>query len=342
MPRPRPPYLQREIDRHGKLKWYVRVRPNPRIRIHGEYGTPEFMAAYHAAINGENKQPKAAASGTLKWLIEQYRKSTDWLDLAHSTRRNRDNIFFQIIRKAGDKPYKLITRNIVIASRDERAPTPAQARNFLKAMTGLFKWAVEAQFLAENPCAGVRYPKLKNTEGFAVWTEEDVERYERQWPLGTKERVWLDVLLYTGLRRGDAVRLGRQHIRDGIATLKTEKSGYQIEVSLPILPVLQKTLDAGPTSDLAFICGDKGQPLTKESFGNSFRAACNTAGIKKSAHGVRKISATRAANAGATVAQLKALFGWTDDVMPSLYTRSADRRKLALDAISKLDLRNKK
>jgi len=57
---------------------------------------------------------------------------------------------------------------------------------------------------------------------------------------------------------------------------------------------------------------------------------------------VRKISATRAANAGVTVAQLKALFGWTNDVMPSLYTLSADHHKLALDAIGKLDLRNKK
>ena len=148
--------------------------------------------------------------------------------------------------------------------------------------------------------------------------------------------------LYTGLRRGDAVRIGRQHVRNGIATLKTEKSGFRTEVTLPILPVLQKTLDAGPTRDLAFICGGKGQPLAKESFGNCFREACNAAGIKKSAHGIRKMSATRAANTGATVARLKALFGWTDDMMPSLYTRSADRRKLALDAIGKLDSGNRK
>ncbi|WP_420354694.1 hypothetical protein [Bartonella choladocola] len=55
--------------------------------------------------------------------------------------------------------------------------------------------------------------------------------------------------------------------------------------------------------------------MTEETFGNYFRAACNSAGVLKLAHGVRKISATRAANAGATVAELKALFGWTDDVI---------------------------
>ena len=39
--------------------------------------------------------------------------------------------------------------------------------------------------------------------------------------------MWLDVLLFTGLRRGDAVILGRQHVRDGVATLRTEKSRGQ-------------------------------------------------------------------------------------------------------------------
>ena len=71
-----------------------------------------------------------------------------------------------------------------------------------------------------------------------------------------------------------------------------------------------------PTSDLAIILGSEGKPLTKKTFGNYFRAACNKTGVHKSAHSLRKISATRAANAGANVVELKALFGWTDDVMP--------------------------
>jgi integrase len=150
------------------------------------------------------------------------------------------------------------------------------------------------------------------------------------------KRVWLDVLLYTGLRRGDAVRLGRQHVRDGVATIKTEKSQGEIEVSLPILPVLAETLAHGPTGDLAFICGEHGGPLTKESFGNLFKDACKAAGVPGSAHGVRKIAATRAANAGATVAQLEAIFGWVGGTMAAHYTRSADRRRLAAQAMGGL------
>ena len=144
---------------------------------------------------------------------------------------------------------------------------------------------------------------------------------------------WLDVLLYTGLRRGDAVRLGRPHVRDGVATIKTEKSKFTVEVTLPILPVLAETLAAGPCGDLTFIAGVSGRPFTKESFGNDFKDACKAAGAPGSAHGVRKIAATRAANAGATVAQLEAIFGWSGGTMASHYTRKADRKRLATGAM---------
>ncbi|WP_336743173.1 tyrosine-type recombinase/integrase [Aureimonas altamirensis] len=137
----------------------------------------------------------------------------------------------------------------------------------------------------------------------------DVSRYEARWPIGTKERVWLDVLLYTGLRRGDAVRLGPQHVTDGIAVIKTEKSGFTVEVTIPLLSTLVETLDAGPIAQDAYICGDRGTALTKESFENVFREACRAAKVEKSAHGLRKMGATRAANAGATVAELEAIFG---------------------------------
>jgi integrase len=125
-------------------------------------------------------------------------------------------------------------------------------------------------------------------------------------------------------------------VRDGIGTIKTEKSGFTIAVTLPILPVLARTIEAGLCGDLTYIAGESRQPFTKESFGNAFRAACRAAGVPGSAHGVRKIAATRAANAGATVAQLEAIFGWVGGAMASHYTRSADRERLAKEAMHKL------
>jgi integrase len=259
------------------------------------------------------------------------------MELSQATRRNRENHFRQVIKSAGHQPYKAITQAVIVSGKDRRAHTPAQARNFLDAMRGLFKWAKSAQHVPVDPTEGVANPKRRKGAGFPVWTEADIEAYYKRWPLGTKERVWLDVLLFTGLRRGDAVVIGRQHVRDGAATLRTEKSQGQITVTLPILPVLQRTLDAGPIGELAFICGARGRSFTKESFGTAFKDACIAAGIpNKSAHGCRKIGATRAAENGATVPELNAIFGWSGTAMASLYTQAADRKRLASQAITKL------
>jgi integrase len=234
------------------------------------------------------------------------------------------------------KRFAQVTIETIVAGRERRAHTPSQARHFLDAMRSVFRWAFDAKITQTDPTASVRNPLRKKSPGFKMWTEEEMDAYESRWPIGTRQRVWLDVLAYTGLRRGDAVRLGRQHVRNDVATLKTEKSGFTVTVTLPILPILSRTLEAGPCGDLTFIVGANGKPLTKEGFGNAFREACNEAGVTGSAHGVRKIAATRAAENGATVATLEAIFGWHGGAMASHYTREANRVRLAKEGMHKL------
>ncbi|CAM5421107.1 Tyrosine recombinase XerC [Aquamicrobium terrae] len=334
MPKKLPQFVHAERTRHGKLVFYFRRGKGLRTRL-PSIDAPEFEPEYTALLAGlASKTKKTAGSGTLEWLITRYRETTAYRGLSAATRKQRDNIFKGIVAKSGHAAYKNISRKTIVDGRERRASTPAQARNFLDAMRGLFRWALEAEMVPVDPTVGVNNPRRPKGSGFAAWTEDDVLAYEERWPAGTKERVWLHVLLYTGLRRGDAVVIGKQHVRDGVATIRTEKTGT--EVNIPVLPALAETLANGPTGDLAFIVGENGKPLTKESFGNMFRAACNAAGVKKSAHGVRKIGATRAAEAGATVGELEALFGWTGGTMASHYTKTADRKRLALQASKKV------
>jgi integrase len=315
------------------MVWYVRVR-GKRIRIREAYGTSEFDAAYQAAL-AQARQPikdTTVSAGSLRWLIDQYRDTAAWQrGLSKATRRQRDNIFKGIIAAAGNQSYERITKADIERGRERRGATPHQARHFIDTMRGLFRWALKAQHIKLDPTDGVEPPLRPKNAGFAAWSEEDVSAYEQRWPLGTRQRVWLDVLLYTGLRRGDAARLGRQHIRNGVAHIKTEKT--DTPVALPILPGLAQTLAAGPCGDLTFIAGAKGRPLTKESFGNEFRDACRAAGIDKSAHGLRKIAAIRCAQNGATVPQMNAIFGWTGAKMALHYIELANREKMAADAM---------
>lgn len=227
-----------------------------------------------------------------------------------------------------------MTGKTIQAGLEKRSATPAQARNFLDAMKGLFRWAKRNGYVTVDPTAGIDNPKRAKGDGFVTWTDEEVAAYEGRWPLGTKERVWLAVLLYTGLRRGDAVRLGRQHLKDGLFSLATEKTGQT--VFIPIFDEFTAAVEAGPTSDLTYICGGSGKPLTKESFGNYFRVACQAAGVEKSAHGLRKLAASRAAEHGLSVAELESMFGWSGGTMASFYTKKADRKRLAISAAGKM------
>lgn len=334
MTKPRPPFLHKETSRHGKVVWYVRMKGKPRVRIIGEYGSKEFMEAYRAAISEGPQPPKSKHhSGSLSWLIERYRETTQWSALSVATRRQRENIFKHVNETAGKVPCDQITRRHIRDGLDRRKDKQAAARHFLETMRGLFQWALDADFVPSDPTQGIKAPRRKG-EGFHAWTDAECEAFEARWPLGTRERLAYDVLLWTGLRRGDAVKLGRQHIKNGVAMLRTEKTGEP--VAIPILPPLAKSIAEGPSGDLAFIVGDRGQPMTKESFGNWFRKACKAAGVPGAAHGLRKAGATRAANAGATEHELMALYGWSEPRTAAIYTRKANREKLAARASEKI------
>jgi plasmid stabilization system protein ParE len=208
MPHPRPPHLQRQVSRHGKVVWYVRIGRGPRIRIIAKFGTPEFDVEYQAAISDTPRPKKGApAAGTLAWLIARYREVGAWTSLSPATRKQRENILVHVIATAGNEVAVKITRTAIVAGCERRSKTPAQARHFLDTMRGLFRWAANAGLVKTDPTIGVENPQLKKGDGFIPWTEEHVEAYEKRWPIGTRQRVWLDVLLYTGLRRGDAESL---------------------------------------------------------------------------------------------------------------------------------------
>lgn len=337
MPRRRPPHLHREVSRHGKVVWYVRLGKGIRKRLTAEYGTEAFRRQYERALAGLPIEDKSAEASpdSLAWLIARYCESLAWLTLSPATRGQREPYLRQVEANAGDVPYRAVTEAKINQGMEDRKARPTGANCYLKAMRGLFKWAVKDGKLAINPAAGAARFSEGDSEGYHTWTEDEVAAAEAAWPRGTRQRVALDLLLYTGLRRGDACRLGKQHVRSGIFRITTEKTG--VEVIAPILPILAATIAAGPVGDLAYIVGERGLPMTKESFGNWFGEECAKIGLPGRAHGLRKAGATRAAENGATERQLEALFGWKEGSRESArYTRKADRKRLAQAAASML------
>lgn len=334
MPKRKLPFLNYERDRHGVRRYYVRIRHGRRIAIPGNYMSPEFMEAYHAAIAGGPKPSARQPKGTMNWLVARWRESSDWSEAAMATRKQRENILRHVLSKIGTHDCADITKADIRQGKENRKDTPAAANNFLKTMRALFRWAVEEEILPDNPADGVPLFKLKKG-GHKTWTVDEVQRYRDFYPLGTRERLALEIAINTGLRRGDIARIGRQHVRNGLIEIRTEKTGVQLYI--PILPKLAEAIEAGPVGDMVFLTGKRGgRPMTKESVGNLFRDWAKAAGISKRLHGLRKLCATIIADDGASELELQALFGWITNNQSAVYTAEANKKRLAMQAALRL------
>jgi integrase len=350
-------YLMRDQDRHGTPRLYLRMNGR-KIRLHAPEGTPDFAREYLAAVEKlERPAPKVEgrreiAPGTLAWLGVQYFTSARFLALDLQSQRNRRSILescFREPRKAGapelfgECPLSALSARQIIVLRDRRASHPGAANNRLKYMSSMFRWGVQAGHLAANPARDVEAVRYGST-GFHTWTPEEVALYEKRHPVGTKARLALALLMFTGMRRQDVVLFGRQHVRDGIVSFmprKTRKSRPKT-ITLPLLPELREIIDASPTGDLAFLATEYGQPFTGKGFGGWFKDRCREAGLEHcSAHGLRKAGATLAAENGATDRELMAIFGWETASQATTYTRAADQKKLAKRAGELLSRRTK-
>jgi integrase len=327
MPRPRPPHLHRQVDRHGNVVWYHRRGKERRTRIRGVYGSPDFDAAYDAAEAGTKPTPRAgSASGTLAWLFDRYREASAWTELAKSTRYKRERIMVRVLESAGTKRLTSITRATVEAGVERRKSAPSSAQAFVDTLHGVFKWALNARHVTTDPTAGVEVKlKPKRKGGYPPWTDEDMAAYETFWAIGTRERLLFDLLCFTGLRIGDVSRL--------------EKSQGTMRVEIPMLAALRATIDRSPmTGDLAFLVTRRRTPWNKGALGTYFTDSAKAAGISgKSAHGMRKAAAIRSALNGATEREMEAIFGWKGGKMARLYAELASRIRLAGNAIHTLD-----
>jgi integrase len=279
----------------------------------------------------------------------------DYLRLDDRTRRVRRGIleatFDEPIAPGSSKffrdfPLSRMTVDAVEVLRDRKLAFPEGANSRVKAIRAVFKWAVRKKgpdgkpLVVHNPARDVPYLKSNNPSGYHTWTLEEVRQFEERHPIGTKARLALALLLFTGQRRSDITRFGRQHVREGKLTFTQFKGRNRKpkRLVLPILSALQQVVDASPCGDLAFLVNGLGRPFTDAGFGNKFREWCNQAGLRNcTAHGLRKAGATIAANNGATAHQLMAIFGWDTLKMAEAYTRAADQQRLAEAAMHMLE-----
>lgn len=143
----------------------------------------------------------------------------------------------------------------------------------------LFAWACEEkpEITPQNPTLGVRKIKYAS-DGHHSWAPEEIAQYRDRHPLGSKPRLALDLLLYTGGRREDAVRLGPQHVRNGRVRFRQAKNEHRnlIDIDIPLHPELEASIAATRSGHLTFLVTEFGRPSRQRDLATG----CATSAIK--------------------------------------------------------------
>ncbi len=185
MPRPRKPYLQREVTRHGKTVWYFRRGKEKRIRLPGLYGSPEFNEAYDAAYAGKPIDKKARApKSSLRWLVDQYYQSGRFEKLKPNTQRNQRLALEKVCKTGGNLNFRAIDAAAIRYGIVRREKTPHQALAYVGAMRAVFEFAIDNNWITSNPTAGIK-AKQPKSDGYHTWTLEEVSMYQKS-PSSTK------------------------------------------------------------------------------------------------------------------------------------------------------------
>jgi integrase len=289
-------------------------------------------------LNTDKKGLGQIVQGTLRWLVAQYYRSTEFMRLNEETRKVKRRILDQLCERAQNRQIATLEPRHVAAWRDEKKDTPESANSRVKVLRALFGWACQPEIAlaSHNPAREVKTLKSKNPGGHKTWTEALAKQFELAFPLGTKARLAFDLLVFTGARISDLHKFGPQMERDGKLCF-TETKGFGVvdaekKHELPILPALRASIDAYYAAHpgerhLCYLMTEFGAPYSLKGLGNWFASQCRLAKIPLgfSAHGLRKLAAVRCVRAGATEAQMMALFGWTTSKQIAVYIKEYNR-----------------
>jgi len=342
------PYLVEE-QAGGRTYHYVRKGKGPRVAITAQPGTAEFGRQYADALNALSHGQAQVSAPRFQWrhLVSAYLNSAAVQRLHPETRRVRRRVLEQFLHDWAAKDYRKLEALDVIEVLEQKARRPEAAITRLKAIRAVLNYAVRRELVATNVAlsekvaAYAREELRRDSGGHKAWTRELIARFYKHYELGEREHLLMTLLLYTGCRISDAAMLGPQHERAGFLVWNETKGRGRYAkdaTAVPILPPLRAAIDAAPTGDMVYMVTELGLSYSVKGLAQWFVKRCREAGIPAgyTAHGVRKAAATMIAEAGASEDELMSMFGWQSSKQARVYTRTANRQRLAASAARRL------
>lgn len=352
------PYVETNKSRHKTVRYYLRIDGIRICRLPDDIQSEEFSKKYWEARNAAmpvDDAPKPAKlissivkPNTFRWLSMEYMKSDAFLTLDTSTQEARRRIIEAMWvepltkddnRHHGDIPLPYFDHHKIEVLRDRKKDTPFAADERLKVLRQIFDTKKDGKAIVPN-VARLVDPFNVHTDGHATATSENMAQFIEHHGIKSKAVLCIAILMFTGFRVSDVAQLGPQHRRKDMFKMRLFKNRnrnpYDIEIA--IHPILESVLAMHKITDLTYIVTEFGKPFSIKGLGNRISDWFRQAGLGHlTAHSVRKGLATDVAYNEATDSMLEAMFGWRDGKTSKVYTRNADRSRLARQTVARIN-----
>lgn len=334
----KPKYVERFVDRHGRVRYYFRCGKGERTPLPGEPGSHAFQAAYVAALKRTREKAERKVRGnpgTFDRLVQEYLESPDYLRLATQTQMTYASVIerFLIEENVGHRLVREMTRKHVQKIVAKRAATPGAANQLLKKLKVLLHFAIDNGWRTDDPTIRIKtFPEGE----IHTWTDAEIDRFEATWKIGTRERLMFALFLYSGQRTSDVAKmLWTEVSNDGIWVVQRKTKA---KLLVPLHPELYAILSTSPRRRGAILQTNFGRPFTSKGLSNFMATRIGKAGLPERCvtHGLRKAAARRLAEAGCSANEIAAITGHASLEEVARYTKAAEQRKLARSAMDRL------
>ena len=175
------------------------------MKLQNAFGTPEFWKEYADILNG-NVQPKTVSHRTFTHLIADYHKSPRYKRLKPRTAMDYDKYLNFFKERMGNANPSKMQRKDAIRLRDANADKPYFANYSICVLRVLMEHCVDIGWRDSNPARGV--PDIKTDKvAREPWSRELLDAYRKACPVGTRERLVMELRVGTGQRIGDVLEM---------------------------------------------------------------------------------------------------------------------------------------
>jgi integrase len=338
-------------DRHGKLRARYRKAGEKAFYLDTLPDQPGFEKELADKREAPRDSELRHTPGSVNDLLTRYYKAADFAAKGTAeTRKGRRGILESFREGYGndrvtDFSFEHIEALLLAKTEKKKADSgrtvggQVAARKLRKELRRLFAYAKKLKWIQTNPVEEAEKIGKAKLSGYYPWTEDDIAQYQARHKFGTKARLALEILLWTGQRRGDGRMFGPKHVIDGKINYQAAKTGS--DLWLPVASDLRRAIDAMPSVGIqTYIVTDYGKPFTNVGFGNKMREWCDQAGLPLcTAHGLRKAIGRRMAQMRSTDEEMMAVGGWRTASQVRTYTDSVNQEDLAKATIDRLDSR---